>query len=269
MIDLSSSTVLAEGKTKIIYSNPADPSTVYMLFKDDITAGDGVKHDILEGKAALDWQMNRDVFDLLDRAGIPTHYISSPEERVSLVRKLDVKINLEVVSRCVAAGSIVKWGKIAEGTRLDPPLTQFHYKDDPLHDPMLDDAYIAYITESKGATEYVEMRRINEAVLLLLERAFAAAGVQLLDLKLEYGIVAGKVVVIDEISGGSLRLWPYRTENPDLSKPNILDELDPGGKLDKDIYRTGDSLDSVLRGFKAIVDITASFKDLPLDKLTS
>jgi phosphoribosylaminoimidazole-succinocarboxamide synthase len=267
MVDLVSLSKLAEGKTKIIYENPADPSTVYMLFKDDITAGDGVQHDILEGKAILDWRTNRDIFELLNRAGIPTHYIASPEERIALVKRLDRKINLEVVSRCVAAGSIVKWGKIAEGTRLDPPLTQFHYKDDPIHDPMLDDAYIEYLVHNKGAAEYSEMRRINERVLLLLERTFAASGVQLLDLKLEYGIAGGQVVVIDEISGGSLRLWPYRRDDPDLSKANVLDELDPGGKLDKDTYREGGELDSVLRGFAAIADITATFSALPLDEL--
>jgi phosphoribosylaminoimidazole-succinocarboxamide synthase len=269
MVDLASLTKLAEGKTKVIYTNPSDPATVFMLFKDDITAGDGIQHDVLEGKAALDWRTNRDIFELLNRAGIPTHYVASPEERITLVRRLERKINLEVVSRRIAAGSIVKWGGIEEGTRLDPPSTQFHYKDDPIHDPMLDDGYIEFLVRNKGAAEYDEMRRINEMVLLLLERAFADSGVQLLDLKLEYGIIEEQVLVIDEISGGSLRLWPYRTDNPDLTKPNILDELDPGGKLDKDTYREGGPMDAVLGGFRSIAAITAGFNALPLDELMS
>jgi len=70
---------IAEGKTKIIYENPEDPKTVYMVFKDDITAGDGLKHDIIRGKAFLDWQVNRDIFEYLNRVGIPTHYVNCPE----------------------------------------------------------------------------------------------------------------------------------------------------------------------------------------------
>ena len=103
-MDFNKMKKIAEGKTKIIYENPDDPKTVFMVFKDDITAGDGVKHDVLAGKARLDWQTNKDIFELLNRRGVETHYIDSPEEKVSLVRKLDQKIDLEVVTRRVAAG---------------------------------------------------------------------------------------------------------------------------------------------------------------------
>ena len=264
MIDFHTLTKLAEGKTKIIYENPADPSTVYMVFKDDITAGDGVKHDVIEGKALIDWQTNRDIFAYLNRAGVRTHYVESPQEKVTLVKKLDRKINLEVVTRRVAAGSIVKWGDAAEGTRYDPVITQFHYKDDPLHDPLLDDAYINYIIQAKGGTEYAQMRELNAQVLLQLEEAFAHFGVQLIDLKLEYGIIDGEVYVIDEITGGSLRLWPYRRTNPNLDRPNVLGELDPDGRLDKDIYRMGESLDKLMGQFEAIAGITGQFKNLPV-----
>ncbi|MCW8802653.1 MAG: phosphoribosylaminoimidazolesuccinocarboxamide synthase, partial [Candidatus Bathyarchaeota archaeon] len=144
-VDFSSLKKIVEGKTKIVYENPKDTKTAYMVFKDDITAGDGVKHDIIQGKALVDWKTNRDIFEFLNRKGIQTHYISSPDEKISLVKKLDRKINLEVVSRRVAAGSILKWGGMVEGARFDPVITQFHYKDDPLHDPMLDDKYVDYI----------------------------------------------------------------------------------------------------------------------------
>jgi phosphoribosylaminoimidazole-succinocarboxamide synthase len=263
MLDFASAAPIAEGKTKVIYANPDDPRTVYMLFKDDITAGDGLKHDIIEGKAVLDWQVNRDIYTYLNRCGIPTHYIDSPAEKIALVRKLDRKINLEVVSRRVAAGSILKWGSVVEGARFDPPITQFHYKDDPLHDPMLDEAYIDYLVQAKGAEEYKAMRQINPSVLLTLEKAFARFGLQLVDLKLEYGIIDGQVCVIDEISGGSLRLWPYRTATPRLEQPNVLGELDPEGRLDKDTYRMGDQLDKVMSRFASIANITKQFADLP------
>jgi phosphoribosylaminoimidazole-succinocarboxamide synthase len=255
-------TKLAEGKTKIIYENPADPSTVYMVFKDDITAGDGLKHDVIEGKALIDWRTNRDIFEYLNRAGMRTHYVESPQEKVSLVKRLDRKIDLEVVTRRVAVGSIVKWGNAVEGIRYDPVITQFHCKDDSLHDPMLDGAYVDYIIRAKGGAEYAQMREMNARVLLQLEEAFAHFGVQLIDLKLEYGIIDGEAVVIDEITGGSFRLWPYRHASPNLDQPNVLDELDPDGRLDKDIYRMGESFDKLMSKFEAIVKITGQFKDL-------
>ena len=254
----------AEGKTKVIYENPEEPNTVFMYFKDDITAGDGAKHDVIEGKALLDWKVNRDIFEYLNRAGIRTHYIESPEERVSLVKKLDRKIDLEVVTRRIAAGSIIEWANVAEGTKFDPVITQFHYKDDPLHDPMLDATYVQYIIEAKGGTEFIRMEEINTEVILCLEKAFAQFDIQLIDLKLEYGFIGDEVYLIDEISGGSFRLWPYRHKNPDLNQPNVLAELDAEGRLDKDIYRRGESFDNLLSKFQAIAQITDQFKLLKL-----
>ncbi len=261
-IDFNSLEKLAEGKTKIIYENPKDEKTVFMVFKDDITAGDGVKHDIIKGKALVDWRTNRNIFELLNRKGVRTHYVSSPQEKVVLVKKLDRKINLEVVSRRVATGSILKWGNKTEGKRFDPVITQFHYKDDPLHDPMLADTYIDYIIRAKGGIEYDEMRRMNAEIFLHLERAFAHFGIQLIDMKLEYGIIEGKVYLIDEITGGSFRLWPYAHKNPNLNQPNVLKELDPEGRLDKDTYRMGEKISKVLTKFEEIAKVTAKFRDL-------
>ena len=261
-VDFSSLKKIVEGKTKIVYENPKDTKTAYMVFKDDITAGDGVKHDIIRGKALVDWKTNRDIFELLNRKGVRTHYVSSPQEKVVLVKKLDRKINLEVVSRRVAAGSILKWGNIAEGTRFDPVITQFHYKDDPLHDPMLDDKYVDYIIKAKGGIEYSEMLRINAEVFLHLEKAFAQFDIQLIDMKLEYGIIDGDVYLIDEITGGSFRLWPYVHKNPDFSQPNVLKELNPEGRLDKDTYRMGEKTDQVLTKFEEIAKITEKFVDV-------
>jgi phosphoribosylaminoimidazole-succinocarboxamide synthase len=263
-IDFGALTKIAEGKTKIIYANPDSSMTVFMRFKSDITAGDGVKHDIIPGKAPVDWQINRDIFEFLNRYGVRTHYITSPQEEVCLVCKLDRKINLEVISRRVATGSILKWGKAIEGTWYDPPITQFHYKDDPLHDPMLDDSYLDYLIGEKHATEYQKMREMNIQVFLLLEKAFAQSGLQLLDMKLEYGIINSQVDVIDEITGGSFRLWPYRHKNPNLNQPNVMSELDPQARLDKDTYRMGEDLESVLTKFKQIARITAQFRTLTI-----
>jgi len=127
---------------------------------------------------------------------------------------------------------------------------------------MLDDGYIDYIIKAKGSSEFAEMRDVNAQVVLQLEKAFSNFSVQLIDLKLEYGFIDGKVYVIDEVSGGSLRLWPYRHENPNFDQPNVLSELDPGGRLDKDTYRMGEGFDKVMEGFAAIAKITEQFKDL-------
>lgn len=262
-IDLNALKKLAEGKTKIIYENPEDSKTVYMVFKDDITAGDGAKHDIISGKAVVDWKTNRDIFEYLNRKNMRTHYIESPAEKVCLVKKLDFKINLEVVTRRVAAGSILEWGNEEEGKRYDPLITQFHYKDDPLHDPMLDQAYIDYIIRAKkGGEIYRDMKQINGEVFEVLESAFAHFNIQLIDFKLEYGLIDGKATVIDEITGGSFRLWPFAHENPNLNQPNVLSELNPEDRLDKDTYRKGAALDQVISKFEQIVKITEGFKDL-------
>jgi phosphoribosylaminoimidazole-succinocarboxamide synthase len=262
-LDFNAMKKINEGKTKVIYDNPKDPKMVYMVFKDDITAGDGAKHDVIQGKARVDWQTNKDIFEYLNRKGMKTHYIESPEEKVSLVKKLDFKINLEVVTRRIAAGSILKWGDFEEGTRFDPLITQFHYKDDPLHDPMLDDSYVEYIIRSKhGGEVYKDMREINVQVFKVLEKAFAHFGIQLVDFKLEYGLIEGKATVIDEITGGSFRLWPYAKEKPDLNQPNVLSELDSSGRLDKDTYRMGEDLSQVQSKFEQIAKITSGFKDL-------
>ena len=261
-LDFGKMKKINEGKTKSIYQNPDDPTSVYMVFRDDITAGDGAKHDVMEGKALTDWQTNRDIFEFLNRNGVITHYISSPAEKVSLVKKLDRKINIEAICRRVAAGSILKWGGATEGARYDPPIVQFHYKDDPLHDPMLDEAYIDFMIRDKKAFEYDAMRKMNVQIFLVLEAAFAKFGVQLVDFKLEYGIIDGKVNLIDEVTGGSLRLWPYAKEKPNLNQPNVLSELNPAGRLDKDTYRMGEDLKSVGDKFAAIAKITAGFKSL-------
>lgn len=256
---------IIEGKTKAIYENPENPETVFMIFKDDITAGDGVKHDIITGKALVDWKTNRDIYEYLNRKGIRTHYLSSPEQKVTLVKKLDFKINLEVVTRRIAAGSILKWGTVQEGDRFDPLITQFHYKDDPLHDPMLDDGYVDYIIKAKeGGEMFSDMRRINAEVFEVLEAAFATFNIQLIDFKLEYGLIDGKATVIDEITGGSFRLWPYAVDTPDFDQSNVLDQLDPKGRLDKDNYRMGGSLEQVQSKFEQIARITAGFKDLDI-----
>jgi len=131
---------------------------------------------------------------------------------------------------------------------------------------MLDEGYIEYIIRAKeGGDVYGDMRKLNAEVFILLEKAFAQFGIQLVDFKLEYGLIERKVTVIDEITGGSFRLWPYAKESPNLNQPNVLSELDPSARLDKDTYRKGESLDHVQTKFEEIARMTAGFKDLKID----
>ena len=106
------------------------------------------------------------------------------------------------------------------------------------------------------------MRRLNVEVFVALEKAFAQFNIQLVDMKLEYGIIEDDVYLIDEITGGSFRLWPYAKENPNLNQANVLSELNPQGRLDKDTYRMGEKLDQVLSKFEQIAKITAKFGEV-------
>ena len=250
---------LIEGKTKIIYNYAPVDDLVVMYFKDDITAGDGVKHDKLEGKAYLDWNTNKNIFEFLNRCGINTHYVSSPEPQYTVVKALQRKINLEVVSRRIATGSIVKSGLYEEGKLFDPIITQFYYKDDYLHDPMLDNDFIYYLIKNKNFNDFDTMKEINQKVFFYLEKIFRALGCQLIDFKLEYGIVDGKVTLIDEITAGSFRLWPFRDWYYD-SNNDLYSQLDPSGRLDKDVYRMGGGLKEVYNKFKIISDMTDQFE---------
>jgi phosphoribosylaminoimidazole-succinocarboxamide synthase len=127
---------------------------------------------------------------------------------------------------------------------------------------MLDAKYIDYIVKAKEGKEFAEMRKLNSQIFLNLEKAFAQFDIQLIDIKLEYGIINKNVFLIDEITGGSFRLWPYSHKNPDFNQPNILKELNPKGRLDKDTYRMGEKIDNVLKKFEEIAKVTAKFRDM-------
>lgn len=265
---------LNEGKTKIIHEfidcgGDVAEDVVAMVFKDDITAGDGVKHDVIEGKALLDWRTNKNIYEFLNAQGINTHYSYSPDKLMSVVSKLDQKINLEVVSRRIATGSILKHTEMfAEGEVIHPVLTQFYYKDDFLHDPLLDESFLIHLINNKNCSLFYELKQLNAKIFQVLEQAFAQFRVQLVDIKLEYGIVDGKITLIDEITGGSFRLWPYRDgiNQIDLfDQDNVLPLLDPSGRLDKDNYRLGNkTLNEVYDKFRVIAEITDKFQGLIL-----
>jgi phosphoribosylaminoimidazole-succinocarboxamide synthase len=219
---------IAEGKTKIVYEvPPAAKSLVppgapsgasnsgimpppeqlaYMVHKDSITAGDGAKKDVIEGKGALSCRTTSAVYHYLEKHGVKTHYVDTLDERTMLVRRAEM-IPIEWVARRVATGSYVRRTGIAEGTRFDPVLLELFLKDDANHDPLItvDEAVAGGICSPQEAQAALSMTR---QVFLLLEEAWVKQDIQLVDLKIELGRTPDGLVLADVIDNDSWRLWP-------------------------------------------------------------
>lgn len=260
---------LAEGKTKIVYENANDDYSVFMYFKDDMTAGDGEKHDVFAGIGLISWEVNRNLFRAL-RSVVPTHYIVSPEERYAVVRRLDNHpgaVPLEIVVRRVATGSYLKrFPDAQEGDFFDPLKIEFFYKDDFLRDPMIDERHINVLKRKN--LFYAVAEEHGRALFQELERKFAEQKYQLVDLKFEEGYVDGKQVVIDDLSPGSMRVWPYNSGSLELPvhhprqgpvNVNIMSQLDRDGMLDKQLYREGHPEEVIMERFKTLADVTSRF----------
>ena len=211
-----------EGKAKDLYEGP-EPGTLVQYFKDDATAGDGAKHEILDGKGVLNNRISEFVFTRLNSLGIPTHFIRRINMREQLIKEVEI-IPLEVVVRNVAAGSLVKRLGLEAGTQLPRSIIEFYYKDDALHDPMVSEEHI---TAFGWATppELDDIMSLAVRVNDFLTGLFMGVGIQLVDFKIEVGrLYEGdtmRIVLADEISPDSCRLWDIKTRN----------------KLDKDRFR--------------------------------
>ena len=208
---------LYEGKAKIIYSY--DDKHYIQYFKDDATAFDATKKGTIVNKGIVNNKVSSLLFALIEHEGIPTHFVKLLSEREMLVKKVEI-IPLEVTMRNIAAGGISKSLGIKEGTPLDIPVLEFHYKNDSLHDPLINNYHIFALhlasgEEVKIITEY--SFRINK----ILQDFFKKAGITLVDFKLEFGRNEGKIILADEISPDTCRLWDINT----------------GEKLDKDRFR--------------------------------
>ena len=209
---------LYEGKAKIIYAtDKADELLVY--YKDDATAGNGAKKGTIADKGILNNKMTAFFFELLEKQGIKTHYVSMPSEREMLVKKLDM-IPLEVVMRNVAAGSLAERLGLEEGTVLSKPIVELYYKSDKLGDPMLNHYHI----QAVGLATPEEVAKVEELGLKvnsILKDFLKEKKVDLIDFKLEFGRYNGEVVLGDEISPDNCRFWDSDTHE----------------KLDKDRFR--------------------------------
>ncbi len=209
---------LYAGKVKTIFETN-DPDRVMVLFRDDTTAFDGEKVEALPRKGLLNNQINGFVMQKLEEAGVPTHFegFASPNEAV--MKRLDM-IPVECVIRNVAAGGMSRRLGIEEGKPLPEPIMEFFLKDDPLHDPMINESHIHVFGWASDA-EMETMKALTIKTNAILFPLFDAAGITLVDFKLEFGRFHGQVVLGDEFSPDGCRLWDKTTQK----------------KLDKDRFR--------------------------------
>ena len=264
---------LAEGKTKVVYAHPDDPSLAVLQHKDGITAGDGARRNTIAGKGALAGRTTANVFRLLTEAGIATHFIDAPELTLTVVRRCTM-LPLEVVMRRRATGSYLKrHPNIAEGMHFDPTLVEFFLKDDARHDPQISEDEIIS-TGIASDDEVQEMQQLGREVFLTLERAWTAQGVTLVDLKIEFG---RPVETGDEIqeTGDEVLTPSVSRLTSRVSRLFVADVIDndswriwPGGEkgrmLDKQVYRNAQAvddavLDDVRQRYETVAEMTEQF----------
>lgn len=219
---------LYEGKAKILFEGP-EPGTIIQYFKDDATAFNNQKKDVISGKGVLNNRISEFIMLRLQDAGIPTHFIKRLNMREQLVHKVEI-IPLEVIVRNVAAGSLSKRLGIKEGTQLLCPIVEFCYKKDELGDPMVcEDHIIAFEWASQEEVEEIKYLtlRIND----ILTGMFAAIGIRLIDFKIEFGRIHDEedegfveILLADEISPDSCRLWDAKT-NEKMDKDRFRQDL--------------------------------------------
>jgi phosphoribosylaminoimidazole-succinocarboxamide synthase len=221
---------LYAGKAKVIYGTD-DPKEVIMEYTDNATAFNGLKKDNIANKGEINAKIATFFFELLSKAGIPSHFIKS-EGTEMLVKKLEM-IPIEVVVRNRAAGSLVKRLGLEEGMELSPAVVEFYYKDDTLGDPMVNTYHIEAM-KLATAEQVKTMSAIALQINSVLRGFLRRKGIELVDFKLEFGLFEGEVLLGDEISPDTCRFW----------------DMDTKEKLDKDRFRHG--LGDLMEGYEIL-----------------
>lgn len=211
--------LLYEGKAKRLYATEQE-DVLFVEYKNSATAFNGEKKAEIEGKGVLNNRISTLIFEKLKEKGIDSHFIERISDNEQLVRKVDI-IPIEVVVRNIAAGSLAKRMGVEEGTSLARPIVEFYYKNDDLGDPFINNDHIE-ILNLATKEEIDEIYAIGLKVNEVLKEIFNDIGVILVDFKLEFGRDKdGKVLLADEISPDTCRLWDEKTKQ----------------KLDKDVFR--------------------------------
>lgn len=210
---------LYEGKAKKVFATD-DANLVIVDYKDDATAFNGEKKGTITGKGVINNVMSNHMFQLLEQQGVPTHFVEQLSGRETLVKKVSI-VPLEVIIRNIAAGSFAKRFGVEEGIVFDEPTIEFSYKNDELGDPLMN-AYHAIALKAATREEIETIKAMAFKVNEVMKQYFDTLNVILVDFKLEFGKTAdGKIVLADEISPDTCRLWDKTTKE----------------KLDKDRFR--------------------------------
>lgn len=218
-LDMEKKEQLYEGKAKKVFATD-DANLVIVDYKDDATAFNGEKKGTITGKGVINNVMSNHMFQLLEQQGVPTHFVEQLSERETLVKKVSI-VPLEVIIRNISAGSFAKRFGVEEGIVFDEPTIEFSYKNDELGDPLMN-AYHAIALKAATGEEIETIKAMAFKVNEVMKQYFDTLNVILVDFKLEFGKTAdGKIVLADEISPDTCRLWDKTTKE----------------KLDKDRFR--------------------------------
>ena len=216
---MEKTTQLYEGKAKKVYAT-TDENLCIVSYKDDATAFNGLKKGTIVGKGVVNNRMTNMMMRLLEKQGVPTHFVEELSDRETLVKKVKI-VALEVIVRNVSAGSFAKHYGVEEGIAFDEPTIEFSYKNDDLGDPLLNE-YHALALKLATKEEIAVIKKYAFKVNEVLKEYFLKLGVRLIDFKLEFGRTPdGAIVLADEISPDTCRFWDAKT----------------GEKLDKDRFR--------------------------------
>ncbi len=201
---MKSEVMLYEGKAKQIYATENE-KVVLMKYKDDATAFDGLKKGVINNKGIVNNRVSNLLFKLLEKEGIETHLIEQIDDRNVLVKSLQI-IPVEVVVRNIVAGSLSKRIGQEEGVKLPSTIIELYYKDDELHDPMINEYHakvLGWATDEQLQDMDAQAHKINN----ILKAFYDGIGIILVDFKLEFGLYEGRVILGDEISPDTCRLW--------------------------------------------------------------
>lgn len=224
---------LYEGKAKIIYTT-SRAGLIIQYFKDDATAFNALKRGTIVGKGVVNNRMSAAMFEVLGRARVPTHYVATLSDREMLCRRLEI-IKIETIVRNVVAGSLSKRTGLEEGTPVKPPIVELYYKSDPLGDPMINDDHVRMMRLATPR-ELGWIKRMALKVNSVLRPHMARRGLLLVDFKLEFGRGGGTLLLGDEISPDTCRLWDAQTRER-LDKDRFRRDMGGVEEAYQEVYR--------------------------------
>jgi len=207
-----------EGKAKKLYETE-DEDVLIQEFKDDATAFDATKRGTITNKGIINNKLSEKIFILLQEKGIPTHFMKRLNDRDMLVKKVKI-IPIEVTMRNIVAGGMAKLLGLNEGIILKQPVLEWHYKEDALHDPLINDDHVRALGIATPK-ELDTIKKYSYTINEVMKKFFDSKNLLLVDFKLEFGRCKGRVILADEISPDTCRLWDKTTKE----------------KLDKDRFR--------------------------------